>query len=59
MWSFPALVYARGLCAWPAVFVRCYERGALWAWDELPLPGNVPVAPHLSSAELQPLGKFE
>ena len=35
MWSLPALVYARGLCAWLAVFVRFNERGASSAYDEV------------------------
>ena len=30
-----------------------------WSRGGDPLPKNVPVATHLSSAELQPLGKFE
>ena len=60
MRSLPALVYARGsICAWVTVFVRSMRgvssrRGAMFL-----LPKNVPVATHLSSAELQPLGKFE
>ena len=37
MWSLPALVYARGLCAWPDVFVMSNER------DELSARGTVPV----------------
>ena len=30
-----------------------------WRGEKFLLPKNVPVAAHLSSAELQPLGKFE
>ena len=59
MWSLPALVYARGLCAWPTVFVRSNQRGCPRHMTKFLLPKNMPVATHLSSAELQPLGKFE
>ena len=40
MWSLPALVYARGLCAWPAVFVRSNERGAFSAWGKVLVTEN-------------------
>ena len=35
MWSLPALVYARGLCAWPDVFVRSNQRGVSLAWSKV------------------------
>lgn len=35
MGSLPALVYARGLCAWPDVFVRSNVRGVSSAYDEV------------------------